>query len=76
MRRSAVSICAVVSLALGGCAASLVGADPVPSTASLDQAHDVARPELEPNVDFEKISVETEIPAPLAAVTPPHSARS
>ncbi|MVT50740.1 hypothetical protein GPL17_09580 [Bradyrhizobium yuanmingense] len=69
IRRNAASICAIVSLALGGCGASLVGADPVPSAASLDQAHDVARPELERSADFEKVSVETEIQAPLAAVT-------
>ena len=69
MRWSAVSICIVVSLALGGCGASFVGADPAPSTATLDHARDVARPELERSAEFEKISVETEIQAPLASVT-------
>ncbi|WP_157783738.1 SRPBCC family protein [Bradyrhizobium liaoningense] len=69
VRPNAFSICAVVSLVLSGCGTPLVGADPVPSTSSADHAGDVARPELELSADFEKISVETEIQAPLASVT-------
>jgi hypothetical protein len=69
VRPSAFSICAIVSLVLSGCGTPLVGADPVPSTSSLDHARDAARPELERSADFEKISVETEIQAPLASVT-------
>ena len=69
VRPSVLSICAVVSLLLGGCGTPLVGANPVPSTSSLEYARDVARPELELNADFERINVETEIQAPVASVT-------
>ncbi|MBH5384891.1 SRPBCC family protein [Bradyrhizobium diversitatis] len=69
VRPSAFLICAVVSLVLSGCGTPLVGADPVPSTSNLDHAREAARPELERSADFEMISVETEIQAPLASVT-------
>lgn len=62
--RRAFPIYAVVSLALTGCGTPLVGADPAQSTTS----RDVARPELERSADFETVSVETDIQAPLASV--------
>jgi len=67
--RSAFSIWAVVSLALGGCGAPLVGAAPMLAATSRDQARDVPRPEPEHSADLETVSVELDVQAPLASVT-------
>ncbi|MCS3497723.1 hypothetical protein M2189_003319 [Bradyrhizobium japonicum] len=69
LSRSAFSIWAVVSPALSGCGTPLVGADPTLSATIGDQARDVPRPELERSADFETVSVETDVQAPLASVT-------